>query len=189
VRLNTAVAIIHNTTMSPTKLELLAGWLPGQEWFTGSVAHLQRAGGFRLDDPDGAVGIEFMVVLGDEPFLVPMTYRAAPLDGADSALIGTSQHGVLGDRWIYDGPHDPVLRAQLCALLCGAVVAQSQTTSETPDPSVLVRTADGVTDVELRRRLTADEDPPEDLAYIAAPWRSGDGSTVRGIFATSRSAS
>jgi hypothetical protein len=26
--------------------------------------------------------------------------RGAPLDGADQALIGTSEHGVLGRRWV-----------------------------------------------------------------------------------------
>src|SRR5438477_104622 len=29
------MAIIHNTTMSPGKLELLAAWLPAQPWFPG----------------------------------------------------------------------------------------------------------------------------------------------------------
>ena len=37
-----------------------------------------------------------------------MTYRSGPLDGADDALIGTSEHGVLGTRWIYDAAYDPV---------------------------------------------------------------------------------
>ena len=27
------MAIIHNTTMSPGKLELLTAWLPGQPWY------------------------------------------------------------------------------------------------------------------------------------------------------------
>ena len=49
------MAIIHDTTMSPGKLELLAGWLPAQPWYcgAGSEPALSKAGGFRLDDPQG----------------------------------------------------------------------------------------------------------------------------------------
>jgi hypothetical protein len=59
------MAIIHHTTMSPGKLELLTAWLPAQPWYrqTGHQPELARAGGFRLDDPQGEVGIEFVVVL------------------------------------------------------------------------------------------------------------------------------
>ena len=39
---------------------------------------------------------------------VPMTYRGEPLDGADSQLIGTMDHSVLGPRWIYEAIGDPV---------------------------------------------------------------------------------
>jgi Maltokinase N-terminal cap domain len=82
---------------------------------TGSTPELTKAGEFRLDDPAGAVGIEFMVVSdgsGDRAttYQVPLMYRASARDGADDALIGTAEHGVLGRRWIYDGTHDPVLR-------------------------------------------------------------------------------
>ncbi|WP_405084649.1 maltokinase N-terminal cap-like domain-containing protein [Microbispora sp. NBC_01389] len=138
------MAVIHKTTLTPGKLELLAAWLPSQPWYEGGDRHpeLARAGGFRLDDPRGEVGIEFMVVTddsGDEPlsYLVPLTYRGAPLDGADHALIGTAEHGVLGPRWIYDGAHDPILVAQLLALLQGAAEPQAQSVSNTPDPSVV----------------------------------------------------
>ena len=49
------MAIVHNTTMSPAKLELLAAWLPAQPWFPGSgrEPELAKVGGFRLDDPQG----------------------------------------------------------------------------------------------------------------------------------------
>ncbi|RSS82287.1 1,4-alpha-glucan branching protein [Streptomyces sp. WAC06614] len=139
------MAHIHRTTMSPTKLELLAGWLPSRPWYvpTGRAPEPVRAGGFRLDDPRGEVGIEFMVVAdasGDAPaaYLVPLTYRGAPLEGAEQALVGTSEHGVLGTRWIYDGTHDPVLVAQLLALLQGRAEPQAQSESDTPDPTVHV---------------------------------------------------
>lgn len=138
------MAVIHRTTMAPGKLELLAAWLPARPWYLGSgrEPELTNAGGFRLDDPQGEVGIEFMVVTdtsGDEPvsYLVPMGYRGSPLDGADeAALIGTSEHGVLGKRWLYDGAHDPVVMAQLLAFVQGRAEAQAQSLSDTPDPTV-----------------------------------------------------
>ena len=136
------MAVIHDTTMSPSKLELVAAWLPEQPWYAGNgTPELAKAGGFRLDDPAGEVGIEFMVVTdtsGDRPvsYHVPMTYRGAPLDGADDGLVGTSEHGVLGRRWVYDGPHDPVFVAELLALVQGRAAPQHQTRGDTPEPSV-----------------------------------------------------
>ncbi|MFE2940666.1 1,4-alpha-glucan branching protein [Streptomyces sp. NPDC059255] len=137
------MAVVHRTTMTPTKLELLTSWLPARPWYRGggNAPELSRTGGFRLDDPRGEVGIEFIAVTdasGDRPltYHVPLTYRGEPLAGADEALVGTSEHGVLGRRWIYDGAHDPVLAAQLLALLTGAAEPQAQNLSDTPDPSV-----------------------------------------------------
>ncbi|MFJ2594391.1 maltokinase N-terminal cap-like domain-containing protein [Streptomyces erythrochromogenes] len=140
------MAVIHRTTMSPGKLELLAAWMPSKPWYRGGNAPLlAKAGGFRLDDPAGEVGIEFMVVTdtsGDSPvtYQVPMTYRGMPLASAADGLIGTSEHGVLGRRWIYDGTHDVVLVEQLLALLAGRTTAQDQNASDAPDPTVEVRT-------------------------------------------------
>jgi hypothetical protein len=133
------MATIHTgTTMVPTKLELLTAWLPRQPWHAGGTPLLSKAGGFRLDDPAGEVGIEVMFVGDGEKtvYAVPMTYRAAPLAGADDALIGTSVHGVLGTRWIYDAAHDPVAVAELLELVCGRADAQHQSASDTPDRSV-----------------------------------------------------
>ncbi|MFE6845443.1 1,4-alpha-glucan branching protein [Streptomyces sp. NPDC057686] len=139
------MAVVHRTTMTPGKLELLAAWLPTQPWYqgpaAGSAPQPAKAGGFRLDDPQGEVGIEFMAVtdgVGDQAvtYLVPLTYRGAPLDGAEHALVGTSEHGVLGRRWIYDGTHDPVLVDRLYALVLGEAEPQAQSESDMPDPSV-----------------------------------------------------
>ncbi|MFJ5137013.1 1,4-alpha-glucan branching protein [Streptomyces sp. NPDC088707] len=137
------MAVIHQTTMQPTKLELLAEWLPTREWHAGGEARPERVGGFRLDDPAGEVGIEFMAVTDGEgdgatTHLVPLTYRGEPLDGAEHALVGTSEHGVLGKRWIYDGTHDPVLVGQLYALLTGRAQAQAQSLTDVPDLTVAV---------------------------------------------------
>ena len=159
-----AMAIVHNTTMSPAKLELLAAWLPAQPWFPGSgrEPELTKVGGFRLDDPQGEVGIEFMLVAdgSGQPatYQVPMTYHGRELPGADGRLIGTSEHGVLGRRWIYDGIRDPVLVAQLVALLQGEVEAQAQSVSSTPDPTVTVQPTVGGP-LAVISSVVTDDDP------------------------------
>ena len=142
------MAVIHETTMVPGKLELLKAWLPAQPWYRGQGREpvLAKAGGFRLDDPGGEVGIEFMAVTdtsGGEAvtYLVPFTYRGSACPGAAGGLIGTSEHGVLGHRWIYDGTHDQVLVAQLVALIQGRVQAQAQNVSDAPDPTVICQPA------------------------------------------------
>ncbi|MGW2821965.1 maltokinase N-terminal cap-like domain-containing protein [Streptomyces sp. NPDC001443] len=138
------MAVIHHTVLTPTKLELLTSWLPTRPWYRGGTGEpdLAKAGGFRLDDPQGEVGIEFLVVTdasGADPaaYLVPLTYRGAPLDGAEHALVGTMEHGVLGRRWAYDGCHDPVLVAQLLALIEGRAQAQDQNASDTADREIV----------------------------------------------------
>jgi hypothetical protein len=180
------MAIIYDTTMHPSKLELLASWLPDQPWYRETGYGITRAGGFRLDDPDGEVGIEFLVVVtrNGAAYLVPMTYRGAPLDGADGALIGTAEHGVLGTRWIYDGEHDPVLRAQLAALLRGEAAAQAQSQSNTPDPTVLIRPGRSARIVHIRRLLSDGDAPAGDGGCVSATWRRTDGTIARGIVAS-----
>lgn len=217
------MALIHHTTLKPTKLELLSTWLPTRPWYQGGAGapELTKAGGFRLDDPEGEVGIEFMVA-GDTSgavpaaYLVPLTYRAAPLDGAEHALVGTMEHGVLGQRWAYDGCHDPVLLAQLLALIEGRAQAQAQSLTDTPDHEVThsytgdspalesplstatdtadateLRTADGKL-LRLHRVLHPAPLPPEGvLGHVAGAWQAADDSRVRAVFvslhATSRS--
>jgi hypothetical protein len=139
------MAIIHRTSLNPSKLKLLAAWLPGQPWYRGNATpQLAKVGGFRIDDPAGAVGIELMVVTDSSgesavTYLTPMTYHAASLDGAGQGLIGTTEHGVLGTRWVYDAVHDPVFIAALAGLVQGRAEPQAQGVSDTPDPSVHVR--------------------------------------------------
>lgn len=105
------MALLHKTDIRPTKLELLSTWLPAQSWYSGPAEpQVERVGAARFDDPAGEVGLEIVLVrVGDGPVLnVPMTYRGAPLDGAAQFLIGTMEHGVLGERWVYDAVGDPV---------------------------------------------------------------------------------
>lgn len=168
------MSIIHQTTLVPSKLELLASWLPGRPWYVGEAAlpRLTKAGGFRLDDPAGEVGLEFMAATddsGDEPvtYHVPLTYRGAPLEGGDGALIGTTEHGVLGTRWVYDGTRDPVLVTQAYALLLGEAEPQAQSISDTVDPSV-TRSITGMVG-ELPAEIAGVTDRPGSTDVILRP--------------------
>ncbi|MGY2075327.1 maltokinase N-terminal cap-like domain-containing protein [Blastococcus sp. SYSU DS0828] len=193
------MATIHRTTMVPTKLELIGGWLPRQPWYRppGAPPALRRAGGFRLDDPAGEVGLEFIVVADGPPgrettYFVPLSYRGAPLAGAEEGLLGTSEHGVLGTRWVYDAAHDPVAVAQVRAFVAGAAEAQHQDDSDTPDPSVARRwTGAGAPEatgsVEFVRVLQpGDGAPGEGAGSIEAEWTAADGTVVRGTVAVVR---
>jgi 1,4-alpha-glucan branching enzyme len=138
------VAEIHTTaSLRPTKVELLAGWMGGQRWYAakGQQPRLRLLATWRLDDPEGEVGVETLVLAdeaGPEPvvYQVPLTYRGEPLGSADHALVGTMEHSVLGHRWVYDAPHDPVYAAQLLELVQGRVRAQSSKESGAVEESV-----------------------------------------------------
>lgn len=114
------MALIHRATIRPTKAELLTDWVPTQPW---GEQELELVGAYRFDDPDGEVGIESHVLstAGGHLLHVPLTYRGAPLDGAERFLICTMEHSVLGRRWIYDATGDPVYARVLASvLLAGA---------------------------------------------------------------------
>lgn len=52
------MARIHETTLTPGKLDVVAAWLPTRPWSRGGGEPvLTKTGGFRLDDPEGDVGI------------------------------------------------------------------------------------------------------------------------------------
>ncbi|MFB9315483.1 CG0192-related protein [Nocardioides plantarum] len=108
------MALLHQASISPTKLEALSAWAPHRPWFVGG-GELTILGAYRFDDPADEVGIEtFLVRAGDGPVLqVPLTYRSAPLVGAERDLVTEMEHSVLGRRWVYDGCADPVYAAAL----------------------------------------------------------------------------
>lgn len=122
------MALLHRADLNPTKLELLAAWLPGRPWYQGQPgADIVRVAACRFDDPAGAVGIETMLVEAGDGMIhqVPLTYRAAPMDGGDGWLIGTTDHSVLGQRWVYDACGDLVYVAALArAILTGTGQAE-----------------------------------------------------------------
>lgn len=128
------MAIVHPAELKPSKLELLAAWLPTQSWYTGSV-DIERVAAFRLDDPAGEVGIEtFIIRSGDTLWHVPLTYRAGPLPRG--VLVGELEHSVLGHRWVYDGPSDPVY---VDVTTDAIVTAGHEVGMEFPDGTVLPR--------------------------------------------------
>lgn len=113
------MAILYNVELSPGKLELIEEWLPKQPWANVEPGtKLSRVSSFRFDDPAGEVGVEFhLVKVADDDgategagtiYQVPLTYRGAPLAGAEDDLITEMDHPVLGHRWVYDGAADPV---------------------------------------------------------------------------------
>ena len=114
------MALLHRADLVPSKLELLAGWLPRQAWFVGEPdAPLTNVASFRFDDPDGEVGVETLLVrAGDGPVMqVPLTYRNEEVPGAEEWFLGTMEHSVLGTRWTYDAIGDPVYLGELARVI------------------------------------------------------------------------
>ena len=109
---------VHKATLSPSKQELVESWLPSRAWARGR-AIAEKVAEYRLDDPDGEVGVETILWRLDDGAVVqtPLTYRAEPLAGAEAHLIGTTQHSVLGERWVYDGCGDPVWASTLATAI------------------------------------------------------------------------
>jgi hypothetical protein len=139
------MALIHLATLTPSKLELLTAWLPTRPWFT-DPAEVRQLAAYRFDDPDGEVGLEgHLLRAGDGSVLhAPLTYRGAPLAGAEAYLVGTMEHSVLGTRWVYDGCGDPVwLTALATAVLTGGSEVEEFVDRdgrlERRDPSATVR--------------------------------------------------
>ncbi|MCL2542834.1 MAG: hypothetical protein FWE71_10315 [Nocardioidaceae bacterium] len=149
------MAVLHQgSTISPTKPELLAKRLGGEAGVLAS---------YRFDDPEGEVGIEaFVVRYGDALRHVVLTYRGAPLDGGEAALVSEMDHTELGKRWVYDGAADPVARECFRRAVLGEV-----------DQAALELWADhrlvGVKEptVTLTARPSTGEEPAGDLAILA----------------------
>ena len=111
------MAIFHRATITPTKDELIAAWVPTQPWGPPADVAIDAIGSYRFDDPDGRVGMEtHLVTAGGTLLHVPLTYRDEPLEGADDALITEMQHSVLGARWVYDGLRDPLFVVMLAGV-------------------------------------------------------------------------
>lgn len=106
-------------TLTPDFKQFVPPWVERQPWYAGhGTSELRPVGFFRFEDPDGQVGIETHVLSdGNTVYQVPMTYRGAPLPGAEAALISVTEHSALGTRWIYDATADPVWRGVVLRLI------------------------------------------------------------------------
>ncbi|TDO14920.1 hypothetical protein EV580_3058 [Mycobacterium sp. BK086] len=120
------MAFVHRgATLRPTKPEIVSQWLAAADWFdadpeTGSTAPLS----YRFDDPAGKVGIEALIVPhAGRCIQLPLTYREAPLEGAEDWLLTTMDHSALGRRWVYDGVGDPVLVAAFVSAIVGGTAS------------------------------------------------------------------
>lgn len=141
------MAIIHQATLSPSKLELLTAHVQSVPALAGHVSgELRQVGAYRFDDPAGQVGIETHLLTSDsgETLQVPVVYRNEALDGAEQSLLGTMQHSVLGERFVYDACIDPIYIGELVRTIVtgGSEVAEIVETPEGQvprDPSVNVR--------------------------------------------------
>ena len=120
------MGLVHRATLSPSKQDLVAAWLPSRPWAEGREIATKIAE-YRFDDPAGEVGIETIVFADDRgtTLQVPLTYRGAPLAGAEDFLVRTCDHSVLGQRWVYDGCGDPAWASALAtAILTGGTQHQ-----------------------------------------------------------------
>ncbi|MEM9132401.1 MAG: hypothetical protein AAF962_04745 [Actinomycetota bacterium] len=111
------MGLFHVATITPSKAELIADWLPTRAWGPGSEAEVEVVGAFRFDDPEHRVGMEtHLVTAGGTLYQVPLTYRDEPLAGAEEAFITEMEHSALGTRWVYDGLGDERYRLMLLAV-------------------------------------------------------------------------
>lgn len=178
------MGIVYNTTMSPSKTELVSAWLPTQDFYSGhSTPKLEHIGGFRLEDPQGDVGVELAIFAdhsdtSDVVYHVPLTYRDAPLEGAEKHLLGTSEHAILGLRYVYDAAGDPVFVAQSRQLLDGAVLPQHQVESFTDDPRIGLAGETKGKDAVIIRRPVAGR--PSQIGVIGV-WENALGQDLSGL--------
>lgn len=101
------MGLFHKAIVTPSKPELVEQLVRRSSWAPAADTELEVVGAFRFDDPEGQVGIEtHLVRAGDEIVQVPLTYRPEPLADADDAFVATTEHTVLGTRWVYDGLGD-----------------------------------------------------------------------------------
>lgn len=188
-------AEIYDAVLTPGKMDLLRAWVAGQPWFDGDEAALEQVTTYRFVDPDGAVGMEsFLLTDGTRTFHVPVTYRGEELPGADGAAVGTTDHSVLGRRWVYDAEADPVYRAEVRRVILHRDAAADHLSMEdgsiTPSPvnirgggaGTTTDAADGVLPTPRVVRVVSEENDIEaGLPVMGSPgtlsgtWQDADG--------------
>lgn len=169
--------VYTQATLSPSKLELLAPWLPRQSWFEGDAADLERVAFFRFVDPDGEVGLDSMFLAsGGAVYHVPVTWRGAELEGGE--LIGTLEHSALGTRYCYDAATDPVYIAEVVRVIregdTGSHITNVETGEELPATAEVVGSG-GV----------GDEDAPGQVRLVRVLDGAPDAAGARGVLTAS----
>lgn len=187
----TGTAEIYDAVLKPGKTDLLRAWVRKQPWFDGEADRLEEVTAYRFVDPDGEVGMEsFLLTDGAQVFHVPVTYRGAELEGASDALVGTVEHSVLGPRWVYDAPADPVYVTEVRRVISqrdeAAHHLQMEDGTVTPSPVNLRGGGDGGSTDPQRPpriiRVVSEENDAEAGALIGEPgtlsatWHDDDGS-------------
>lgn len=166
------MAILHEATITPTKDQLVGPWLETRTWWD-HITTRGPVGTFRLDDPDGQVGIECFLFgsASGSTLFVPVTYRGAELASGREHLIGTMEHSVLGPRWVYDACADPVFVSTIIR-----TISTAGTQAE-----LRVLTSDGtVTTRESTARVRGSgADLPDSLRDPAPPVDEPDRTLVR----------
>jgi hypothetical protein len=204
------MAIVYpHAQLTPGKRDLMDAWLPGRPWFDGEPGR-KPVGSFRFDDPEGEVGMEGFLLGGDgrSTLFLSMTYRSAALPDADDHLIGTTEHSVLGTRWVYDGCGDPVFVQSLVnAIVTGATGVDHEydlgNGPETSPTNAQVRgSGDPGTEPPLLGALSSRDDGPVTLVdagplqvlvarvvgaavdarqTLAVTWKGGSGVVIAGV--------
>ncbi|WP_426006080.1 1,4-alpha-glucan branching enzyme [Paenarthrobacter sp. NyZ202] len=105
-------------TLNPSIESLLRSWLPTKRWFPVKSPDfgLERVGGFTLQDPGGAAGLEVLLLAvtyktsdggpRTDVVQVPLSFRTQPLADAPTALLGEFTDPKLGLRLVYDAVFD-----------------------------------------------------------------------------------
>lgn len=117
----------------------IQSWMLEQRWYQypGTAAQFEVIGWLEWPETteSGTATITTAFIrdsAGRRPTLyqVPVTVRSAPLDEIDHALIAVvSSSG--SDRWLYDGPHDPLYASALYRLITHGAAVVSETASTT----------------------------------------------------------
>ncbi|WP_166972832.1 maltokinase N-terminal cap-like domain-containing protein [Brevibacterium atlanticum] len=190
------MADIYAAQLNPGKLEVITEWVTRQDWAAEldlDANPLKKVTAYRFDDPAGEVGIEVHIVAsGDQLLQVPLTYRAAPLEGADDAFVANMEHSILGKRWVYAGMGDPLFRQRLDHTIATASTAAKQyrvddagnRQNEITEVAHAFGTGPlpGAGDVEMLYRLSP-ESPAEksDAGLLLGRWDGQDTNVVLAI--------